>query len=173
MALSRRWRLPLLMSALGHAQKGRAPLGKPLISICSCVCLYFCLLHFLTLVHLPIPRSCALAISSHLRAQRGYDESYLYVGEMDRPCPRELNELRQSREASTQTVPTPQPSEHHPLPLLSWANSPGGALCKTTVVISIDRSSSDFLLYRDCPTMLLIQGVSHRTDNLLPLQNSS
>lgn len=88
----------------------------------------------------PIPRFCALAISSHLQTQQGYDEPYFYMREMDRPCLEELNELRQSERHRLKPT-DPHLSQHHPLPLPAWSNSPEGAFCESTVVISIDRSS--------------------------------
>lgn len=87
---------------------------------------------------LPIPRFCALTISSHLQAQQGYDEPYFNMGAMDRLCSEELNELRQSerRQLNPQTPTSPKIT-----PPPAWSNSPGGAFCETTVVISIDRGS--------------------------------
>lgn len=60
------------------------------------------------------------------------------VREMVWPLPEEPNQLRQSERHQLKPSRSPQP---HPLPLLAWSNSRGGAVCETTAVISIDRGS--------------------------------
>lgn len=135
--------LPLLMSAVGLAQMALSPQpptpqSPKYLLACLSVFLSFGLAVRSRIS--PIPRSCALTISSHLQTQQGYDEPYFNMGGMDRLCSEELNELRQP-ERRHLSLPSQIPSSPKITPPLAWSNSPEGAFCKTTMVISIDRGS--------------------------------
>lgn len=75
---------------------------------------------------LPIPRFCALTISSHLQTQQGYDEPYFYMREMVRPCSEELNELRQFERHQLKPTRPPTSLNITP-PIASMVKQPWGS----------------------------------------------
>lgn len=120
--------LPLLMSALGHAQKALSPprQASEYLLACLSVCFVFwprcpCTHHTHSLL------LCSHLLQSSLNTAGLWWTLFLHEREMDRPFPGELNELRQSKRHRLKPTPTPtSPNITHPIACMvkqPWGSS--------------------------------------------------